>query len=105
MHCCAGIPTFLLLNGAIPTGLYAMNEIQMLDEAALETTEAYRRRKATSILSVLFTDIADSTALREELGEVRYEHSRETYDQQMAAIISRDDAGIVIKSTGDGMLC
>jgi class 3 adenylate cyclase len=82
-----------------------MIDFQPIDSDTVEAAESYRRRKATSVLSVVFTDIADSTALREELGESEYEELREGYDKQVAEIVSYDDAGAVVKGTGDGMLC
>lgn len=82
-----------------------MNDFLPLDNIAVNTAESYRRRKATSMLSIVFTDIADSTALREDLGERAYEELRESYDEQVASTVTRADAGVVVKGTGDGMLC
>ena len=70
----------------------------------LERAEAYRRRKSTSVLAIVFTDTADSTAIRESLGDVRYEAMREAFDEAVAAIIEEADDGFVVKSTGDGCL-
>lgn len=80
-------------------------DLLSVDSTTIDAAESYRRRKATSVLCVIFTDIANSTALREERGEVEYEELRETYDDEVTAIVSHDDAGTVVKSTGDGLLC
>jgi class 3 adenylate cyclase len=79
-------------------------EEEFSDSRALADAEQYRRRKTTSVLAIVFSDIANSTALREQLGEIRYEALREEYDGEFAKIIQRDDAGAVVKSTGDGAL-
>lgn len=70
----------------------------------LQKAEAYRLRKATSVLAIVFTDTANSTAIRESLGDVRYETIRESFDEAVAAIIEEGDDGVVVKSTGDGCL-
>lgn len=74
------------------------------DELSVEVAENYRRRKTTSVLAIVFTDIARSTELREQLGEVRYESVREEHDHAVREIIEAKDAGSVVKSTGDGLL-
>ncbi len=70
----------------------------------LARAEAYRQRKITSVLAIVFTDVANSTALRESLGENRYEAIREAFDDKVASIFETDDDGAVVKSTGDGCL-
>jgi class 3 adenylate cyclase len=59
-----------------------VHQAEILDENAVRTAEEYRRRKATSVLAVMFTDIAGSTELREQLGEVTYELQREALGQK-----------------------
>jgi len=76
----------------------------LIDENTLAAAETYRQRKITSVLSIVFTDIANSTALREDLGERKYESLREEHDSFMASTIEDDDAGAIVKSTGDGVL-
>ena len=75
-----------------------------IDDVAIEKAEDYRQRKTTSVLTIIFTDIAQSTYLREKLGEVDYEQQREEHDETIQQIIQADDAGAVLKSTGDGIL-
>lgn len=74
------------------------------DSNGLEKAESYRQRKATSVLAIVFTDIANSTGLRESLGERPYEEIREAYDDAVNSIIEEDDDGVVVKGTGDGCL-
>jgi class 3 adenylate cyclase/CheY-like chemotaxis protein len=76
----------------------------LLDERAINTAEEYRRRKVTSVLTIMFTDIAGSTELREELGEVSYEHHREGHDEAVRGLVESANAGCIVKSTGDGAL-
>ncbi|MBI4025113.1 MAG: hypothetical protein HY360_09040 [Verrucomicrobia bacterium] len=80
------------------------HETQFYDAQMVATAEAYRKRKTTSVLAVVFTDIAQSTELRERLGEIEYENLRELHDQTVRELAERDDAGAVLKSTGDGAL-
>jgi len=75
-----------------------------IDEKTIEVAENYRQRKSTSVLTIVFTDIVNSTALREELGEREYERIREDHDRFMALKIEEGDAGVIVKSTGDGVL-
>jgi class 3 adenylate cyclase len=52
----------------------------------------------------MFTDIAGSTELREQLGEIVYERHREAHDQTVRDLVESENAGAVVKSTGDGAL-
>jgi class 3 adenylate cyclase/CheY-like chemotaxis protein len=81
-----------------------MDELPIADSKTVAIAEEYRRRKTTSVLAIVFTDIANSTRLRDELGEIRYEELREDYDAQFEEIINREDAGAIVKGTGDGAL-
>lgn len=76
----------------------------ILDERAAAVADEYRRRKATSVLAVVFTDIAGSTELREQLGEIIYEKHRESHDETVRGLVESGDAGVVVKGTGDGAL-
>ena len=81
-----------------------MHQAEILDELAVRTAEEYRRRKATSVLAVMFTDIVGSTELREKLGEVSYELQREVFDRNTRDLVEAEGAGAIVKSTGDGAL-
>ena len=75
-----------------------------LEQSDIERAERYRKQKSTAVLAVMFTDIVGSTALREDMGEVRYEELRESHEAAVAEIIHRDTAGAIVKGTGDGVL-
>jgi class 3 adenylate cyclase/CheY-like chemotaxis protein len=76
----------------------------IVDEGAIRIAESYRRRKVTSVLAVMFTDIAGSTELREKLGEVAYENHREHHEGAVRDLIEKGGAGAVVKNTGDGAM-
>ena len=75
-----------------------------LEARALRRAEEFRRAKSTSVLAVLFTDIARSTELREQLGEGPYEKIRLQHDRLLEDIVSHDGGGVLLKSLGDGAL-
>lgn len=75
-----------------------------LSEDVIRVAEEYRRRKVTSVLAIMFTDIEGSTDLREELGELTYERYREEHDGLVRDLVASENAGVVVKSTGDGAL-
>ncbi|MBI3044195.1 MAG: adenylate/guanylate cyclase domain-containing protein [Betaproteobacteria bacterium] len=74
------------------------------DAQTIYNAEQYRQHKATSVLAIVFTDIANSTAIREQLGEIAYERIREEYDTTFSKIVEADGDGAVVKSIGDGAL-
>jgi class 3 adenylate cyclase len=76
----------------------------VLDEKDVRRAETYRIRKNTAVLAVLFTDIVRSTQLLDEIGENAYERIREEHHATVTALIEANDAGAVVKSTGDGAL-
>jgi len=80
------------------------DDSMVVDERAVRIAEEYRRRKATSVLTIMFTDIAGSTELREKLGEVSYEQHREAHDEAIRDLVESANGGSVVKSTGDGAL-
>lgn len=79
-------------------------QTEFVDAATISAAEEYRRRKVTSVLSIVFTDIVRSTELREKLGEVAYEEIREANDEVVRGTIELESAGALVKSTGDGAL-
>jgi len=74
------------------------------DLTTIKKADEFRKRKATSVLAIVFTDIAGSTMLNEQLGEIEYQRLKEEYDNNFTDIIEGNDAGCVVKSTGDGAL-
>jgi len=78
--------------------------IDPLTPAAIQRTDEYRRRKRAAVLAILFTDLENSTGLRERLGEQAYEVLREEHDGVLSRSITAEDGGAVVASTGDGVL-
>ena len=66
------------------------------------------RQGNTSVLVIFFDDMRESTALKAGLTEQTDEHTfqklRKEHDSLLTEIITRGEAGQVIKSTGDGLL-
>ena len=66
------------------------------------------RQDNTSVLVIFLDDMRESTALKAGLTEKTDEHTfqklRQEHDSLLAEIITRGNAGQVIKSTGDGLL-
>ncbi|HEY3118115.1 MAG TPA: adenylate/guanylate cyclase domain-containing protein, partial [Chloroflexota bacterium] len=60
------------------------------------------------VLTIFFDDIKGSTALKESMvgsqSEQAFHTLRHEHDQLMQEIITRDGAGQIVKSTGDGVL-
>jgi class 3 adenylate cyclase/ActR/RegA family two-component response regulator len=82
-----------------------VNEAALLvNTEDIAAAERFRRQKSTAVLTVMFTDMARSTQLREELGEISYEQLRYRHDEVRYQTICKENAGAVIKHTGDGVL-
>jgi len=66
------------------------------------------RTDDTHLVVIFFDDMKGSTMLKENLAEARDEHAfqalRQEHDALLAEIITRDSAGQILKSTGDGLL-
>lgn len=75
-----------------------------LSQDDLQKAEEFRRSKDTSVLVIMFADMEGSTALRENMGDVRFEVIRKRVKQVLVDTVTGDDAGIVLKDTGDGVL-
>jgi class 3 adenylate cyclase len=74
------------------------------DVGRARTEREYRRRKDTAVLAIVFADIADSTALLEDLGEDRYDELREAHNHRVRGVVEQDDAGCVVQFYGDEAL-
>ncbi len=66
--------------------------------------DEFCERKTTATLAIVFTDVVDSTAIRERLGELQYEAVREAHEADVSRIVTADDSGVIVKGTGDGVL-
>jgi class 3 adenylate cyclase len=74
--------------------------------AAIEelVTGAKPRRRADRVLAtVLFTDIVDSTKRAEEMGDARWRELLTLHDQTARSVVE-EWGGVMIKTTGDGIL-
>ena len=74
------------------------------DDMSVRVAEQFRQRKRTAVLAIVFTDIAGSVRLREELGELEYETFRVDYDELVRSIVEEGGVGALVKGTGDGCL-
>jgi class 3 adenylate cyclase len=74
-----------------------------LNDADVEKAERFRRERKTSVLVIMFTDIEGSTALREKLGDLRFEKILEEHDSMLLPIIA-EHGGVHIKSIGDSIM-
>ncbi len=54
-------------------------------------------------MTVLFTDLVDSTAMRSRLGDDRADAVRREHDQLLTTVIN-EHRGVVVKGTGDGLM-
>lgn len=83
-----------------------MNKINKnieIAETDLRKVEEFRKRQNTSVLVVLFSDLQDSTRLREELGDIEFTKILKEHDSKMLPLIKKFN-GEYIKSVGDGVL-
>ena len=66
------------------------------------------RQSNTSVLVIFFDDIRGSTALKaaltDQTDEQAFQKLREEHDALLTEVITREGAGRIIKSTGDGLL-
>lgn len=60
-------------------------------------------QSGTAMATVLFTDLAGSTAHRSRLGEVEADRAFRAHEQQLRGIVG-DHAGRVLKTAGDGIM-
>ena len=79
-----------------------------LQDVDLLKVEAFSKAKRTSVLVIFFDDMQGSTALKqritEEVDEEAFQNVRREHDAIVTEIITRDTAGEIVKSTGDGVL-
>ncbi len=69
----------------------------------LKPVDEYRKQHNTSVLTILFTDIENSTKLREELGEKGFNELLEKHDSILLPLIEKHN-GLFIKNIGDSIL-
>ncbi len=84
---------------------FTSHSIQTLSSDEIKKIEKYRKAKKTAVLAILFSDIVDSTYATEYLGELTYSKLRHVHDELFIRIMTRDNAGLIIKEIGDSFLC
>ena len=70
----------------------------------IKKVDEFRKSKKTAILTILFTDIVGYTKFTEAVGEEKSNQIRSLHDKLFTDIITRDDAGEIIKQIGDSFL-
>ena len=79
-----------------------------ISQVEIDKIEAYASRRRASVLVIFFDDMQGSSVLKQklsqQLGEEAFQKLRREHDQLLTEIISREGAGEVVKSTGDGLL-
>lgn len=79
-----------------------------LTDEDIEKVEEFAYHKKASVLVIFFDDMKGSTVLKEKIteqfNEEAFQRLRREHDDLLTSIISRENAGEIIKSTGDGLL-
>lgn len=74
----------------------------------LREIEEFRRKHQTDVLVMMFADIVGSSALNEQLGEVRYSHLRELILQEVTQLVEAKEQGLsiglLVKEIGDEVM-
>ncbi len=70
----------------------------------VQLVETFRRRRDTSVLTIMFTDIEGFTALTEVRGDRAANELRRQHDEIVGAAIEEGGAGQVVKHIGDAVL-
>jgi class 3 adenylate cyclase len=78
---------------------------QPLEDSEIIKIEEFRKSKKIAILTILFSDIVDSTYAAETLGEQAFSRLRHIHDELFIRIMCQDNAGTIIKEIGDSFLC
>ncbi len=79
--------------------------LKSLSSDEINKIEEFRKSKHTAVLAILFSDIVNSTYASEKLGEQTYSKLRHIHDELFTQIMTRDNAGVIIKQIGDSFLC
>lgn len=75
----------------------------IIDKKDFQSVLSYSEKHNTSVLSILFTDIEDSTSLRENLGENGFTELLEKHDSLILPIVE-NSGGQFVKNIGDSIL-
>ena len=72
-----------------------------LNQQGLKRVDEFRQSRKIAVLIILFTDIVGYTKFTESAGDIQSNHIRKIYDDLFFKIITRDNAGEIIKQIGD----
>ena len=76
----------------------------LLQPEEVKKIENFRRLKKTAVLTILFTDIVGFTEFTEDAGEGISSKYRQLHDQLFFEVVTRDNAGEIVKQIGDSFL-
>lgn len=76
----------------------------VINDDDVKQAEAFRKTQQTAVLVLMFIDMVNSTATREDLGEVEFENFRQQKKEMLTALIEQENHGKLIKDLGDGYL-
>lgn len=79
--------------------------LKKLSTQEIDKIDTFRRSRQTAVLTILFSDIVNSSYATEKLGEEKFAHLRHIHDEIFKRIVVSDNAGIIIKQIGDSFLC
>ncbi|RPI74795.1 MAG: adenylate/guanylate cyclase domain-containing protein [Desulfobacteraceae bacterium] len=80
------------------------NHLIGLDEQQLAIIDEFRKRRNTSVLTILFTDMKGFTTLTEQKGEVYTGRVIDLHDALLTQIIEAEGAGKVLRYIGDSIM-
>ena len=72
-----------------------------LNPQELQKVDAFRKSRKTAVLTLLFTDIVEYTKFTEAVSDVKSNQIRGIHDKLFNDIITKDNAGEIIKQIGD----
>lgn len=79
--------------------------LKLLSADEINKIESFRKSRQTAVLTILFSDIVNSSYATEKLGEQVYSQLRHIHDELFTRIMCADNSGIIIKQIGDSFLC
>jgi class 3 adenylate cyclase len=80
------------------------NHFTAIDEQQLAIIDEFRKRRNTSVLTIMFTDMKGFTALTEEKGEQYTNRLVDLHDALLTKIIEAEGAGKVLRYIGDSVM-
>lgn len=75
-----------------------------LDAREIAILDSFRKKKDTSVLTIMLTDIKNFTRLNEEKGDEYSNKVRKFHDELLTKIIEENESGKVLKKIGDSVM-